>query len=369
MSRCMSRKGVAAFAALLFIGGCAAQSKLPRVDQSCKRVALDPGPRWSFSAIWHGDELVVVDVLGGQILRYDRSGKRVGSIAHPGNGELEFQRPGWLVDSGAEAILIHDLRNIIGLDETLKPVWGKRLNRSEVTQDHVTWFGAPVVFDGALISPMRIGAGGDSWFGYGRIGLGGDFTPRKLVSLPAELSEEGNRYRFGGPLVAAAAGGVYVLRFEPEPRLERVLPSPHELSAFPSGFPAPLVPPVSGPGGMEAADALIRQSTMISGVVGHGDFLYLLTREPGPGSGTRWRLHQIDPIRDKLLRQMRLPTSANSLIVVPGEKLWAFIEKGPITGSPPIQEIDSALMIPASVIAVKDPGSPPMLDCSTGPTE
>jgi hypothetical protein len=116
---------------------------------------------------------------------------------------------------------------------------------------------------------------------------------------------------------------------------------------------------------MEAADALIRQSTMIAGVAGQGEFLYLLTREPGSGSGTRWLLHQIDPARDKLLRQIQLPTSSSHLIVVPGEKLWALIEKGPVTGSPPVQEIGSVLMIPASLISGDSHGSTSMLACST----
>lgn len=371
MSRRMSRKGGAAFATLLFLGACAAQSSLPRIEQRCKRVALDPGPRWSFSGIWRKgeDELVLVDVVGGQLLRYDRSGKRVGSIVYPGKGELEFQRPQWLANAGAEAILIHELRNILGLDETLKPVWGKRLDPHDATAEDVTWFGIPVVFGGSLIGPMRIGFGHGAWLGYARMQLGGEFPPQKLISLPDESSEDGRRYKFAGPLVAAAAGGVYVLRFEPEPHLQRVLPASRALSAFPPGFGPPLVPPVSGPGDMEAADALVRQSTMVAGVVGQGQFLYLLTREPASGSGTRWLLHQIDPVRDKLLRQMPLPTSSNSLIVVPGENLWAFVEKGPVTGSPPVQEIGSVLMIPASVISGKEPGSPPVLDCSTDPAE
>lgn len=368
MSRRISWKGGAAIAALLCLGACAAQSNLPRIDQSCRTVVLDPGPRWSFSAVWgqQENELVVVDVLGGQLLRYDRSGKRVGSIVHPGNGDLEFQRPGWLVNAGAETILIHEFRNIIAFDETLKPVWGKRLRPADATSEHATWFGVPVVFDGALISPMRIGAGRNSWFGYARLQLGGDFLPRKLTSLPAETSADGRRYTFGGPLVAAGGRAVYVLRFEPQPRLQQLLPAPRDLSAFPSGFDPPLVPAMSGPGDMAAADALIRQSRMIAGLFGHGDFLYLLTREPGSGAETRWLLHQIDPARDKILRQMQLPTAANGLVVAPGENLWAFIEKGAIAGSPPVQEIGSAVMIPAAVISGKDRGSPAMLDCSRG---
>ncbi|HEY0158521.1 MAG TPA: hypothetical protein VGF28_14660 [Thermoanaerobaculia bacterium] len=311
---------------------------------------------------------MVVDVLGGQLIRYDRSGKRVGSVVHPGNGELEFQRPQWLVKTETGAVLMHELRNLIGLDATLKPVWGKRLKPHDATAKDVTWFGAPVVFDGALIGPMRIGVRRDSWLGYARMQLKGDFASQKLVALPAEPSEESRRYTSGGPLVAVAAGGVYVLRFEPEPHLERVLPIPRALSAFPHGFPPPLAPPSSGPGDMAAADALVRQATMVSAVFGHGDFLYVLTREPGSNSGTRWLLHQIDPVKDKLLRQMQLPTSASGLIVVPGEHRWAFIEKGPVTGSFPVQEIGSAVMVPAPVISGEVHG-PPMLDCSTAPAE
>jgi hypothetical protein len=216
---------------------------------------------------------------------------------------------------------------------------------------------------------VRCESASDTMRGLATRAWSSDFAPRKLIALPAESSEGGRRYKFAGPLVAAAAGGVYVLRFEPEPRLQQVLPASRDLSAFPAGFGPPVVPPVSGPGEMEAADALVRQSTMISGVLGHRGFLYLLTREPGSGSGTRWLLHQIDPVRDKLLRQVQLPTASNDLVVVPGENLWAFIEKGPVIGSPPVQEIGSVLMIPASVIAGQDRGSPPMLDCSTSAAE
>lgn len=368
----LTRGAVALLSALLFVSGCAAQSSLRRTDQSCTRVALDPGPRWSFSGMWRedGEELVLADLLGGQLLRYDRRGGLIGAIAHPGNGELEFQRPGWLVDAGAETILIHGLKHLVGLDETLNPVWGRRLvgERDDVSEQ-VTLFGAPAIFEGALISPMRIGSGSDSWFGYGRTDLTGDFTPRKLVSLPAHFSEKGRPYGFGGTLIAVAAGGVYALRFEPEPHLQQLLPTQAALSAFPHGFSAPLVPPVSGPDEMEAADALVRQSTMISGVLGQGRFLYLLTREPGPNSETRWLLHQIDPVADELVWQVRIPTPASHLIVVPGEERWAFVEKGSVTGSPPVQEIGSVLMIPTSVIDGRSRGSSTILDCPTDAKE
>ena len=89
--------------------------------------------------------------------------------------------------------------------------------------------------------------------------------------------------------------------------------------------------------------------TMVAGILGHGSSVFLLTREPST-EATLWSLWPVAPSRDKVdSRQLKLPTAANHINLVPGLNSWYIIEKGPVRGWGD-QEIQTVLEVPAQWI-------------------
>ncbi|MFN2441126.1 MAG: hypothetical protein ABR517_00420 [Thermoanaerobaculia bacterium] len=351
---------VAAFA------GCASQ---PSGALACKRVALEPQPRWTFFGHWTdgGEELVIADVLAGRLLRYNRDGSHAGSVVRPGGGSLEFDRPIELAGAGSELILVNRTDHILGLSNGLEAKWGVHLQKLELEGGERLTFLRSVVPVGEqqLVGLLRLEGETTPWWGFGRVVLGSSPRVERILRLPSERTPAGDLYAMTMPLVARVGGAVYALRFEDEPHVQRLLPSPHRLGAFPSGEVAPVLPPNLGPNSTEGRYRAIENATMPTTLVGRGQFLYLLTRKPRVEGGTTWKLHQIDPEKDKLHRSMTLPTHASHLVVVPGPVDWAFIEKGPV-GPGAEQHIGSMVLIPSTWI--EDPTAGVLLtgDCLAG---
>ena len=78
---------------------------------------------------------------------------------------------------------------------------------------------------------------------------------------------------------------------------------------------------------MKAAEA----ATMPVGLYAWDDALFLLYRTYQQGQ-RRWYLSKIDPARDEILWEARLPGASAHMMAIPGEKEWAFLEKGPVLG-------------------------------------
>jgi hypothetical protein len=113
---------------------------------------------------------------------------------------------------------------------------------------------------------------------------------------------------------------------------------------------------MAGPRDASALFKEIEGLTIPVGLYGQGNMLYLLTRKPDSQGATSWSLFQIDPQKDQVIGELRLPTKANHLTVVPSPEAWFLFEKGPVE-SPGAQNISSLLSIPASWINVPA-GSP-----------
>jgi hypothetical protein len=80
------------------------------------------------------------------------------------------------------------------------------------------------------------------------------------------------------------------------------------------------------------------------------DAVYVLNRTPATrDQGTRWFLSRFDVSTGTVDRTATLPTSAHHLVVVPGARYWAFLEKGPVVELG-VQEITHLLLIPTGWI-------------------
>jgi len=143
----------------------------------------------------------------------------------------------------------------------------------------------------------------------------------------------------------ALAGAVYGLVFDEPSHILEIKPDRRFLRSFPDGFAVlPALPESRGPETMVARFQALAQSKLPVALYGHGAHLYLLTREP-KADKTLWRLHQIDPQRDVLVRSLTLPTTAPHLSLLPGDKEWIVLERGPVLG-PGQQKVESMLRIP-----------------------
>jgi hypothetical protein len=330
-------------------------------EAGCERIDLRPAPRWSLSGAWSEDglELLLVDVFGPSIRRYASDGRYLGEAARPASGPLSYSHPTEIRPlTGGGFLLLNGPTQLLRLDRALVPNslydlhgWTVEWQGGKGTiggLSHLAVLGgklvglAPLLSDAgvvyAVVEPdLELGepVPGTPWPAFGR-------------------AEE--RYASAvGPLMATAGEQAFLLTlWEDELVIRKVRPPGGTLSAFPPGFSAPPDFPESrGAESTAAVFASMEELRFPRGLFGRGEFLYVLTREPGK-AGTVWRLHQIDPGADRLTRSMVLPTKANHLFLVPGPKHWALVEKGPVAG-PGRQAIPSAVLVPSAWI--EDPAS------------
>lgn len=115
------------------------------------------------------------------------------------------------------------------------------------------------------------------------------------------------------------------------------------------------------------AYSLFEKSTLIAGLYGWQNSLYVLTKCPTPEEGpeeTRWFLTRLDPSSGLSLYTLSLPVTAPHVILVPGDDAWVIVEKerfeagaNPREGK---QEASSMLLVPSEEIATVE--SPLVVD-------
>ena len=162
--------------------------------------------------------------------------------------------------------------------------------------------------------------------------------------------------RLALPLIANLPGRrSYLLALEDRPRIYELRPGAEErpLTAFPERFAfSPALGESANPG-KESIPGIfsdLEKATTPVGLFGWEGALYLLTRSPAADQGTDWWLTRIDPATDALAGTVRLATKANHLMVVPGDRYWALIEKGRVENSYEDQDITGIVAVPAEEI-------------------
>lgn len=326
---------------------------------------MDPQPVWAFHGAWLDDarRMVLTDVGAGVLRQYDRDGGAVGTVARPGQGPLDFNRPSaiWSLRSGP---LLKDGSRFLWLDEGLAPV------RSHDMDD------VPVAPGGTVRVLFESAAAKERIFGIGEALLPDETWRSGFFSLPVEDSasyelvrelplrdrQEFDHYLMGDSHVAVLGGVGYFLAMDDRPFLLEARPGkePRRLEAFPDGFEErPELPLHSGMTGAEVRYRAYELARLPVGLYGQGDRLYVLTREPNPeadGGGTRWTLTRIDPDADRVEGSVVLPTRAAHLTLIPGPERWAVLEKGRVERYG-VQPIPSMLLVPTAWIEASD-GSP-----------
>lgn len=325
-------------------------------EPGCRRVPLDPRPAWAFHGRWSedGESLVLADVGAGVLRVYDRDGRLARTVARPGPGALEFNRPS-AIQPLPGGSLMSDGTRFLWLDEQLVPTRSYDLAAVPVAP------GGTVrgLFEWAAADGRTYGIGDvllpdGSWrSGFLSMPVEDPTAHRLARELPLRDREEFDHYLMGDPHVAAVGGRGYFLAMAAPPRILEVggEAAPRRLESFPEGFDR--LPALPLHGGFKSAEIRYRAyegARLPVALLGRGERLYVLTREPaadGGARGTRWSVTRIDPRADRVEGSVVLPTRAAHLTLIPGPKRWAVLEKGRVEryGEQPIP---SLLLIPAA---------------------
>ena len=327
----------------------------------CRRLDLQPNPSWLSSGAWDakGTDLVLPDTRSGHFLRYRRENERLVSIDVPSSSTLT--RPAEIARTENGLVIFDIYDRLVGVTESLEPKWqihfGDLRPASGERLELFLWFiGVDRDFIGIAATANE--SKKEKWLGIARLQLGASPSFERLRTLPSMFTEDGSFYFLHeGPYLAASRAATYALFFGKAPHIERVLPAPTgPLKTFPAGYQSPALG-MSGRENTVPSAAAWERATAPVGLFGRGGFLYLLARQPRADHSTRWTIFQIDPARDQMVRSMTLPTHAPHLVVVPGPREWAVIEKGHLVeaGNDFEQQVRRAIFIRSSLI--EDPTS------------
>lgn len=187
-----------------------------------------------------------------------------------------------------------------------------------------------------------------------------------------------NHYTRSDSYLAAIDDVGYILRLNRTPSIARVTLAglediDREGENFPKDFKIrPLLTSQPGmPGAREAVIfyKIMESSRMVSGLFAWGEDLYLLGKsEINDRDETSWWLTQIDSTTgaEKEETRVLLPTTAASLVVVPGER-WVFLEREPVRRFGKLQApwapTVSMKLVPASWLA--NPSQGPLTASTT----
>lgn len=322
---------------------------------SGEQIKFSDPPRWTTSGEWDfsGERLLVADVLRGDILQYSSDGKLVNSTIADA-----LPNPGVIQRAGSDSLWVEsEDGHLFELSRDLQARPRPLINLLEkVKSTHGTLIS---VFNWVPLSPSEILVFGDLRREQGDIGavLRVPLQDPASYTILREIEIETLSHRFfllGQPFLGAVHGEPYFLVMADTPQIVkpggtgfRIVQITASGRKEPYGRPE-LPENVT----MSTAALLFKQlerSTSAAGLYGWRGFLYMLKRKPAGDGKTMWSLLKIDPKTNKILWTRRIDSSANHLLVVPGEKYWAFVEKGPVVG-PGNQEISSFLRVPVEVI-------------------
>lgn len=321
-----------------------------------ERIRLSEPPQWSNSGAWaaQGQSLLLVDVLRDEVRRYDMEGRFVEALDEGYARSKGLEDPTLVqgADDGSVWIEYEDghlfkLNSQLQLESSLD-ITGVKGPQGRVTA--LFWW---------------VPLGNSEVLAFGQIEDGGTVSGavfRVPVADPAnfrileKMATDSPAHRFfltGQSFLASVKGKPYYMIMDEIPYLAR----PDGGRLIPVRLTKEGRQPLKRPElpkrvTMDNTSELfqkLEQTAAPSGIYGWKDSLYVLMRTPGERT-TIWTLLKINPSTNQVVWNRVINTSANHLVVIPGEKHWAFVEKGPVKG-PGNQKVLSILRVPAQVFA------------------
>ena len=149
------------------------------------------------------------------------------------------------------------------------------------------------------------------------------------------------------------AGSAFALRFAPDdPFIQELVGEGRRLEAFPD-LPEPFPESLRAAGGGWAGWGPLEASSYPAGLYADEDRLYLLVRD-ATGDAVVWDLHRIDPELDAVVSQLRLPTNAPHVGLLPGSRYWVLLEASSGLESP-LRPPIRLLLLDAAAIRAGEP--------------
>lgn len=325
---------------------------------------LSPAPYWTFSGSWSSDgsSLMLVDVVRKALVSYPVAGGegvaalgRLDRLEASRDGQLSLLHPhgdGFLLEGldGQLSRLSADLNPLRRFDSLLVDDSTPGLRSLDswhaLDDDTVLLYGDYRHFTGRWLSV------------FARASLSEPGRVEVLKALPA-ASPVRRFYLNAQCFLTGAAGKGYFLylgrddtAMGPEIwEVDAVGDARRSLRRLDLNLPSALrsvkmhLPEPGGRDYVKALFAAQAQAQSAVGLMGHGELLYLLARQPTPQAGVHWTLTVIDPAQARVLRTLHLPTRAPHVMLVPGPDRWALVEKGPVQGFG-VQSIGEAMLLP-----------------------
>jgi hypothetical protein len=319
----MRIRTIASFAAVLSIA-------VSAYANQCRTIKLNPAPRIFNRPAWSasGDHLLLVDVVAGEIESYSLSGNRERSIIRPGQDQLDFSRPNAIVSTPSGYMIMDGGSRFVLLDRVLAPTRAFNIGGDPP----LAWDAAPFNWaptEGGLVAYGDLRAPNAPWkTGLFRVSWGDPLKFEFLKEMPNGAARE--PYLLESDYVVRAGQRAYLLAFEPaygvfevDGRRLRLL------TGLPAGFGSlPPLPESHGRSSMAILYAALARTKSVSGLLVAGDRLYVLLRDVSAGR-RRWLLAEYDPLQQKTVAILNLPTSSEHVEVAAGNKWLAIVEKGP----------------------------------------
>lgn len=319
-----------------------------------ERIPLQQAPRWTTSGAWaaQGPSLLLADVIRAEVRRYGMDGRFFGAL-DGGYSKAEGVDDPTLVQGAADGSvwIEHEDGHLFKLNAQLQ--FERSLDLAGVKGPQ-----------GRILSLFWwVPLGSSELLAFGHIEAGGTVSGavfRAPIADPAKfqilekVAPDSPAHRFfltGQSFLASVQGKPYYMIMEETPYLAR----PDGGRLIPVRLTKDGRQPLKRPElperiTMENTSELFRkleQTASPAGIYGWKDSLYVLMRTPGQRA-TIWSLLKINPSTNRVVWNRVVDTSANHLVVIPGERYWAFVEKGPVKG-PGNQEVSSFLRVPSRV--------------------
>ena len=340
-------------------------TQVPAMD-SCSIVPLATTNkiRWVGTAVWveHSAEMLVLDPVTNQILSISPSGvvttDKRGMALTSQNQETFLPARLEKLDKGYLLTTLDANAIVIDAAYRARLASGNMQKNSDGTSTKIGNLTDLLVAGSDLLAYGSIRPEGGSSFSLGFVHAHIQMRPWQVKDAELlKVSADQKYYLLGHRYIAYATSGIYFLAMrEGSATLFKYSPSGHlpkPLKALPVEYSK--VPAIKSsfkrPSDATLLFKEIETFRMPVGLYGQGRYIYLLTRRPLIGQdGTEWRLHQIDPIADRLTGAIKLPTSANHLTVVPAIDAWYFLEKDSVE-APGRQNVRSMIVVPSGWIS------------------
>lgn len=299
-------------------------------------------PFWTVSGAWDGDDLLLVDAAANRVLRYSSQGRALGPIEAPGLRALGPFQPSTIASrdrslvlklTGGRMVFLGPDRSIRSRREIFRESAGSRGSIEAIHQ--WTLAGDDLVLCGDVkrsTAGRSGGAGGEAeWMrGFVRVPLGAP-TGFETLRLFDSLRDPGQVFcRLGFPYIATIGDTAYFLVMDQAPAIYRTTPGgavePLAASDLP---PRPQLPSLVSPQDFVTIYRMLEHETVPVGLLAWEERLFLLMREPTV-TATRWMLYEIDPTDGSEIARAEIPSRANHLLAIPGDRQWVFVEKGPV---------------------------------------